>query len=87
MSFGFSTRIAAVLAVILSIGLGITGFLSVQMFNRTLGEFLAARFEFVARDIKQHIETQLDLGLELTNIQNIPGIMATYLRDDPQIYT
>ena len=46
-----------------------------------------ARFEFVARDIKQHIETQLDLGLELTNIQNIPGIMATYLRDDPQIYT
>ena len=87
MTFGFATRIAAVLAVILSIGLGITGLLSVQMFGRTLGEFLSTRFEFVVRDVKQRIETQMDLGLELSDIENIPEIMGTYLRDDPQIYT
>ena len=87
MTIGFSTRIAMALAVILSVGLGVTGILSIQTFERTLGEFLSTRFQFVVDDVRQRIETQLDLGLELSDMQNVPVIMGAYLRDDTQILT
>ncbi len=87
MTIGFSTRIAMALAVILSVGLGVTGILSIQTFERTLGEFLSTRFQFVVDDVRQRIETQLDLGLELSDMQNVPLIMDAYLRDDSQILT
>ena len=87
MNIGVPARVATLLAVILTIGLGITGVLSVQTFNRTLAEFLSTRFEFVVTDLRQRIETQMDLGLALSNIENIPSMMQTYLEDDPQIFT
>lgn len=87
MKFGFPARIATLLAVILTVGLGITGILSVQAFNRTLAEFLSTRFEFVVTNLRQRIETKMDLGLALANIENIPEMMGGYLQDDPQIFT
>lgn len=87
MSVGFAAKVASTVAVILSVGLGITGVLSIQTFERTLGEFLSSRFEFVVNDIRQRIETQLDLGLGLSSIQNIPESMGVYVRGDPQIFT
>ena len=87
MKLGFPARVATLLAVILTVGLGITGVLSVQTFNRTLAEFLSTRFEFVVKDLRQRIETQMDLGLALSSIENIPEIMESYLEDDPQIFT
>ena len=87
MKLGFPARVATLLAIILTVGLGITGVLSVQTFSRTLAEFLSTRFEFVVTDLRQRIETQMDLGLALSSIENIPEIMESYLEDDPQIFT
>ncbi len=87
MNVGFVFKIASTLAAILFVGLGVTGILSLHTFERTLGEFLSTRFEFVVNDIRQGIETQLDLGLELSSIENIPESMGAYVRGDPQIFT
>ena len=87
MTLGFEARISVLLAVILAIGLGITGTLSVQAFNRTLSEFLSTRFEFVVSDLRRRVESQMDLGLELSDISNLRKIMDGYIEDDPQIFT
>ncbi len=87
MSVGFVVKISSTLAAILFVGLGVTGLLSLHTFERTLGEFLSTRFEFVVGDIRQRIETQLDLGLELASTENIPESMLAYVRNDEQIYT
>lgn len=85
MNFGFATRIAFVLATILSASIVLTSVLSMHKYERTFANFLASRFEFVANDIRQRIETQMDLGLQLANLQNVNAEMETYQSGDSQI--
>ena len=85
MTFGFATRIALLMAVILGTGVAATGGLSVHKFERTLADFLASRFEFVVSDIRQRIETQMDLGLALSGLQGVSERLEGYIRADQQI--
>ncbi len=85
MMIGFASRIAIVLAVILGAGAAMTGVLSIHKFERTFADFLTSRFQFVVNDVRQRIETQLDLGLALVSLENITEEMEAYLRSDEQI--
>lgn len=85
MTFGFTTRIAFVLAMILAAGMAMTGLLSVHKYERTLADLLTSRFTFVANDISQRIETQMEFGLALQQLQDVAEEMQAYMRDDGQI--
>lgn len=85
MNFGFATRIALMLAIILGASVIITGVLSMHKYERTFTDFLTLRFEFVANDIRQRVETQMDLGLGLTSLHGISEDMEVYQRTDQEI--
>ena len=85
MRFGLATRLTLALAVILAAGVAMTTALSVQMFERTLADVLTSRFEFVLNDLRQRLETQMDLGLALPVLQGVPEEMEEYLEADDQL--
>ena len=85
MHFGLATRLALALAVILAAGVVMTTALSVHVFERTLGEVITSRFEFVLNDLRQRIETQMDLGLALPVLQGVPEEMEEYFQADEQL--
>ena len=85
MISGLALRIALAVAAILAAGVAMTTVLSVHKFERTLSDFLASRFTFVVNDARQRIETQMDLGLPLTDLQGVSPMLQRYLQDDEQI--
>ena len=85
MISGLALRIALAVAAILAAGVAMTTVLSVHKFERTLADFLASRFTFVVNDARQRIETQMDLGLPLTDLQGMSPMLRQYLQDDEQI--
>ena len=85
MTFGLAARITMALVVILAAGVAMTAILSAHMFERTLSDFLTSRFEFELNDLRQRIETQMDLGIELANLQSVPEELEEYAHADEQI--
>ncbi len=85
MGFGLATRITLALVVILAAGVAIMTLLSAQMYERTLSAFLNSRFEFELNDLRQRIESQADLGIELPDIQGVREELGEYLHSDAQI--
>ena len=85
MTFGLATRITLALVVILAAGVAMTTVLSAHMFERTLSDFLTSRFEFELNDVRQRIETQMDLGIALAELESVPEELAEYLHADEQI--
>ena len=71
MKLGFAPKIAVALALVLVAGVTMTGILSVYKFERTLANLLTSRFLFVVNDIRQKVETQMDLGLPLVDLQGV----------------
>ena len=84
MKLGFAYRIALMLALTLVAGTAMTTVLSLHKFERILADLLTSRFEFVANNLRLDIETQMDLGLVLANLENINEEMENLL-DDEQI--
>lgn len=87
MAFGLATQLTLALAAILAAGVAMTATLSQHMFERTLADFLTSRFEFELNDIRQRVQTQMDLGIALTELQSIPDELEEYRRADEQILT
>ena len=85
MTFGLATRITLALVVILAAGVAMTTVLSAHMFERTLSDFLTSRFEFELNDVRQRIETQMDLGIALAELESVHEELEEYLRADEQI--
>ena len=87
MAFGLATQLTLALAAILAAGVAITATLSQHMFERTLSDFLASRFEFELNDIRQRIQTQMDLGIALAELQSVSEELDEYRQADEQILT
>ena len=85
MKFGLATRITLALVVILAAGVAMTTVLSAHMFERTLSDFLTSRFEFEINDVRQRVETQMDLGIALGNLQGVSEMLEEYQQADEQI--
>ncbi len=76
---------ALAMAIILGIGVVITGILSIHKYERTLADLLNSRFQFVIHDIRQNIETRMDLGLSLKDLEGVSDELDTYVRADSEI--
>lgn len=87
MAFGLATRITFALVAILAAGVALMTVLSAHMFERTLSDFLNSRFEFELSDLRQRIETQVDLGIELGDLQSVPAELEEYRHAEEQILT
>ncbi len=85
MKFGLATRITLSLAIILAAGIATTTVLTAHSFERTLSNFLTSRFEFELNDIRQRMETQMDLGIELAALPGMSETLKEYLDPDEQI--
>ena len=85
MKLGFAYRIALVLALTLVAGTTLTSVLSLHKFERILADLLTSRFEFVVNDLRNRIETQMDLGLPLANLVDINDQLDELLGDDGQV--
>ncbi len=85
MKLGFAPRTAMVITLILGCGIATTAMLSIHKYESTLFDFLASRFEFIVNDIRQGIETQLDLGLFLADMQHESEILDSIMAADEQI--
>ncbi len=85
MKLGFAPRIAMVITLILGCGIATTAMLSIHKYESTLFDFLTSRFEFVVNDIRQEIETQLDLGIFLADIQDESTVLDEIMVADEQI--
>ncbi|MCY4218349.1 MAG: hypothetical protein OXE41_06055 [Gammaproteobacteria bacterium] len=84
MFFGFAFRTSLVMVPILVIGITITSVLSLHKFSQTFSNLINSRFEFVTGEIRNGIQTQLDLGLFLENLE-ITQILEEYQISDDQI--
>jgi len=84
MFFGFAFRTALLLVPILVVGITITSALSLHKFSQTFSNLINSRFEFVTGEIRNGIQTQLDLGLLLENLE-ITQILEEYQISDDQI--
>ncbi len=73
------------LAITLVAGTALTSALSLHKFERILADLLTSRFEFVANNLRDRIETQMDLGLMLKNLENINEEMEALHLNDEQI--
>ena len=85
MAFGLASQLTLALAAILAAGVAITATLSQHMFERTLADFLASRFEFELNDIRQRVQTQMDLGIALAELQGVSEELDEYRRADEKI--
>ncbi|MYB33601.1 MAG: hypothetical protein F4X92_00425 [Gammaproteobacteria bacterium] len=84
MFFSFAFRTALVLVPILVVGIVITSALSLHKFGQTFSTLINSRFEFVTGEIRNGIQTQLDLGLFLENLE-ITQVLEGYQISDDQI--
>lgn len=87
MVFGLAARITIALVAILATGVAMMTVLSAHMFDRTLSDFLNSRFEFELNDLRQRIETQVDLGIELADLQSVSAELEAHMHAEGQILT
>ena len=85
MNIGFAYRIAFLLALVLLGGTALTSVLGLNKFENVMATLLTSRFEFVANDLRNKIQTQMDFGLLLNNIENVNEQMEQLTLDDEQI--
>lgn len=80
-----SVRIAAMLLLVLSFGVGLTAFLSQAKFERTLEDLVRSRLQVVALDLANAVEGALGLGLAIEEASNIPDALAAEAAADSEI--
>ena len=85
MRFGLTTRVMVTVLIILAAGVGMTTLLSARIFERTLSELLTSRMEFKVNEFRHRIETQMDLGIALSDLRGISEMLDEYRQTDKQI--
>lgn len=67
------TALVITVTVALALSAGIA--LMIAKFDRTLSDTVESRFKFTAQELRDSIETGLDLGLSLTELDNVQRII------------
>ncbi|MDE0309276.1 MAG: hypothetical protein OXI60_05525 [Acidiferrobacterales bacterium] len=73
------------LVTILMAGIALTIGLSLDKFRHTHSDLLTSRFQFIVNDIRHKLETQMDLGLALSTLQDVSEELDSYRRNDEMI--
>jgi hypothetical protein len=80
-----SGRVVATTAAICLFAVALTASLNFYKFQSTLEELLRSRFAFLLRDMRNTLETGIDLGLPLRNLDNVQELIRIQAARDPDI--
>jgi sensor histidine kinase regulating citrate/malate metabolism len=75
-------RIAATLVLVVAATIGLISLLAYNKFERGLMETASARYEFVLGDVKASIDASLTIGVELSQLANVQGMIDRELKTD-----
>lgn len=78
-------KISAPIVLISALAIGLTVFLNIGKLERTLGEVEQSRLHFILADLKDNLETGLDLGLPIRGLGNAQAAIDFETRADPDI--
>lgn len=85
MRLPLTVKIAVTLVSIILVALALTLTLNYLKFERTLRNVTESRLGFIAADLDTRIEAVLDLGLELSSMNNVEGIIAIAMADEADL--
>lgn len=71
-----STRIAASLIVILIFAIGLTAVLNYYKVAESFSELARSRYSFLVLDMRDTLETAMNLGLPIRDLDNVPDLLA-----------
>jgi hypothetical protein len=80
-----SLRLSAPIVLVCALGIGLTVFLNVGKFDRTLAEVEESRLRFSLNELRTTLETGLDLGLPVTGLGNAQLALDRELSTDRDI--
>ncbi len=80
-----SVKITIPIALISALAIGLTAFLNLGKFERSLTELESSRLQFVLGDLKSNLETGLDLGLALNSLDNAQAVIDATRKQDASI--
>ena len=80
-------KISAPIAWVSILTIGLTVFLNVGKFERTLSEIEQSRLHFILSDLKKNLETGLDMGLPVRSLGNAQPAIDGVIRGDAEILT
>jgi hypothetical protein len=79
----FHTGLVVSLIIVVTLAAAVA--LTVANFSRALSDVVETRFEFLAADLRESVETGLNLGLALDELENVEGILVDRLGRDEAI--
>ena len=80
-----SLKISAPIVLISALAIGLTVFLNVGKLERTLAEVEQSRLHFTLADLKDNLETGLDLGLPIQGLGNAQAAIDFESKADPDV--
>ena len=80
-----SISITAPMVLVSALAVGLTVFLNVGKLDRTLGELEQSRLRFTLNNLRENLETGLDLGLPVKDLGNAQAAIEREARADPDI--
>jgi hypothetical protein len=80
-----SITITAPIVLISALAIGLTVFLNVGKLDRTLGELEQSRLRFTLNNLRENLETGLDLGLPVKGLGNAQAAIDGEARQDNDI--
>jgi hypothetical protein len=80
-----SVTITAPIVLISALAVALTVFLNVGKLDRTLGELEQSRLHFTLNNLRETLETGLDLGLPVRGLGNAQAAIDFEARQDPDI--
>ena len=85
MNSRLSLKITTPIAIISAMAIGLTAYLNISKFDRTLNDLEKSRLQMVVGDIKANLETGLSLGLPLKSLDNAHALIDAQAKQDPNI--
>lgn len=76
------TKIAAALIAVLVLAVSSTAILAYFVYERTIADLANSRFAYIAGELKNKVESGLDLGLPLGELENIRMLLHQHLGND-----
>ncbi len=85
MKCSLNLKIVTPVILIAALATGLSAFLNYGKFQRTFTDLESSRFTFALNNIRNAMESGLDLGLALENLANGEGVIEVEAGNDPQI--
>lgn len=82
---GLTTKLTIPVVLIATMAIGLTAFLNLGKFDRTLGELETSRARFTLNEIHGTLDLGLALGLPLRGIANAQGVLEYEIQRNPAI--